>query len=537
MTRSSAALIVALAACCHAQGSARLRDDPALLRRACPDYLTYSTAPHPPYSGGPLNLPFQRPAQECRTFSSPAVEQVIEDITSRIEDKDLAQLFKNAFPNTLDTTIRWHTDGSSAQASRRAKRASSQWNGPQTFVVTGDINAEWLRDSTNQLSGYQALAKKDKNLHNLILGAINTQAEFVIQSPYCNAFQPPPPSGIKPTDNGQDDKVHPAYEPSVVFECKYELDSLANFLALGTEFYENTASTEFLTDRWYLALDTLLKVLDAQSQPTFNNDEFVTNQYTFQRTTTLGTETLNLAGVGNPLNHGTGLIRSAFRPSDDATILGFFIPPNAMMAVQLKKTAEVLRKAGGKADLAQQLQDRGENLDKAVREHGIVNHPKFGDVFAFEVDGYGSRILMDDANVPSLLSLPVLGYVDKDDKVYQNTRKMILSKDGNPYYFKGSAFHGIGGPHAGLQNAWPMSLLIQAQTSDSDAEIIECINLVRNSSLLGLVHESIDVNNIEKYTRPWFAWANSVFAQTILKVAAERPHLIFGEGAKPYVIE
>ncbi|KAE8375850.1 hypothetical protein BDV26DRAFT_266960 [Aspergillus bertholletiae] len=537
MARSSAALIVALAVCCNAQGSAGRRDDPAILRRACPDYLTYSTAPHPPYSGGPLNLPFQRPAQECRTFSSPAVEQVIEDVTSRIEDKDLAQLFKNAFPNTLDTTVRWHTDGTSTQPSRRAKRAGSQWNGPQTFVVTGDINAEWLRDSTNQLSGYQALAKKDKNLHNLILGAINTQAEFVIQSPYCNAFQPPPPSGIKATDNGQDDKVHPAYEPSVVFECKYELDSLANFLALGTEFYENTGSTEFLTDRWYLALDTLLKVLDAQSQPTFIDNQFVTNQYTFQRTTTLGTETLSLAGVGNPLNHGTGLIRSAFRPSDDATILGFFIPPNAMMSVQLKKTAEVIRKAGSKTDLAQQLQERGENLDKAVREHGVVNHPKYGDVFAFEVDGYGSRILMDDANVPSLLSLPVLGYIDKDDKVYQNTRKMILSKDGNPYYLIGSAFHGIGGPHAGLQNAWPMSLLIQAQTSDSDDEIMECINLVRNSSLLGLVHESIDVNNIAKYTRPWFAWANSVFAQTILKVAAERPHLIFGEGAKPYVIE
>ncbi|KAB8239200.1 glycoside hydrolase family 125 protein [Aspergillus alliaceus] len=538
MTRSSAALLIALAACFNVQGSAGLRDDPVILQRACPDYVAYSSAPHSPYSGGPLNLPFQRPAQECRTFSSPAVEQVIEDITSRIVDKDLAQLFKNAFPNTLDTTIRWHSDGTSAKPQQRTRRNGAQWEGPQTFVVTGDINAEWLRDSTNQLSGYQALAKKDKKLHTLILGAINTQAEFVIQSPYCNAFQPPPPSGIQPTNSGQDDKVHPAYEPSVVFECKYELDSLANFLALGTEFYENTGSTEFLTDRWYLALDTLLKVLDAQSLPTFNdNDQFVTNQYTFQRSTTLGTETLNLAGVGNPLNRGTGLIRSAFRPSDDATILGFFIPPNAMMAVQLKKTAEVIRKAGGKADLADQLQERGEDLDKAVRKHGIVNHPKYGDVFAFEVDGYGSRIIMDDANVPSLLSLPVLGYTDRDDMVYQNTRKMVLDKDANPYYLVGSAFQGIGGPHIGLGNAWPMSLLIQAMTSDSDDEIIECINHVRNSSLLGLVHESIDVNNIKKYTRPWFAWANSVFAQTILKVAEERPHLIFGEGAKPYVIE
>lgn len=507
-----------------------------------------------------MNLPFQRPAIECRTFSSPEVEKVTDEVTSRMVDKDLAQLFRNAFPNTLDTTIRWHTDGSTA--AKKTKKDGAQWQGPQSFIVTGDINAEWLRDSTNQLSGYQALAKKDKALHNLILGAINTQAEFVIQSPYCNAFQPPPPSGLKPTPNGQDDKVHPAYEPSVVFECKYELDSLAHFLALGTQFFENTGSTEFLTERWYMALNTLLSVLDAQSQPTFNEEgQFVTNQYTFQRTTTAGTETLSLGGIGNPLNNGTGLIRSAFRPSDDATILGYFIPPNAMMSVQLKKTADVIKAAGGSADLVKKLRQRGEELDHAVREHGVVHHSKYGDVFAFEVDGYGSRILMDDANIPSLLSLPLLGYVDEKDQVYRNTRKMILDKSGNPYYLTGSAFHGIGGPHSkftsspsinlsmnkgdanhdsyavGLQNAWPMSLLVQAMTSDSEAEITECINLVRNSSLLGLVHESINVNNIKDYTRPWFAWANSVFAQTILKIAAERPHLIFGEGAKPYIVQ
>ncbi|EAW14524.1 glycoside hydrolase family 125 protein [Aspergillus clavatus NRRL 1] len=532
----SSALFVALTVGLQIHSTEGLRDEPAILRRACPDYLSYSTVPHAPYSGGPLNLPFQRPAAECRTFSSPAVEKVIEDVTSRMVDKDLAQLFRNAFPNTLDTTVRWHTDGSTS--SRKAKKDSAQWQGPQSFIVTGDINAEWLRDSTNQLSGYQVLAKKDKALYNLILGAINTQAEFVIQSPYCNAFQPPPPSGLQSASNGQDDKVHPAYEPSVVFECKYELDSLANFLALGTQFYENTGSTDFLTDRWYKALDTLLKILDVQSRPTFNaQNEFETNQYTFQRTTTIGTETLNLAGVGNPLNDGTGLIRSAFRPSDDATILGFFIPPNAMMAVQLEKTANVIKAAGGSLDLIENLRQRGDKLGQAVREHGIVHHSKYGDVFAFEVDGYGSRILMDDANVPSLLSLPLLGYVDQKDPVYQNTRKMILDKGGNPYYLTGTEFHGIGGPHIGLQNAWPMSLLVQAMTSDSETEIMEAVNLVRNSSLLGLVHESINVNNIKDYTRPWFAWANSVFAQTILKIAAEKPHLIFGEGAKPYIIQ
>lgn len=370
-------------------------------------------------------------------------------MTSRLVDKDLAQLFRNTFPNTLDTTIRWHQNGTSSSNTRSTKRDNAQWTGVQTFIVTGDINAEWLRDSTNQLTNYQKLAAKDKSLYTLILGAIATQAEFVIQSPYCNAFQPPSVSGIMPEKSSQKDTVHPAYDPSVVFECKYELDSLAHFLLLGTDFHENTGSTEFLTDRWFKALQTVLRVIDAQSQPTFNSkNQFVTNQYTFQRQTTIGTETLNLGGVGNPLNAGTGLIRSAFRPSDDATILGYFIPPNAMMSVQLQKTANVVKKAGGHDDLVTELEQRGQKLAQAVREHGIINHAKYGDVYAFEVDGYGSRILMDDANIPSLLSLPYLGFLDKSDKVYQNTRQMITEKSGNPYYLEGPAFHGIGGPHS-----------------------------------------------------------------------------------------
>ncbi|KAJ5611090.1 hypothetical protein N7510_007809 [Penicillium lagena] len=508
-------------------------DHPAILKRACPDYTTYSEQQHGPYSGGPLNLPFQRPAEQCRTFTSAAVEKVIEDITSRLVDKDLAQIFRNAYPNTLDTTIKWHVPNGTH--SHLARRDGAVWTGAQTFIVTGDINAEWLRDSTNQLINYQTLATKDKSLFTLIHGAINTQAEFVIQSPYCEAFQPPSVSGLPPYKNTEQDTVHPTYDPSFVYECKYELDSLAHFLKLGNTFYEATGTTDFLSDRWFLALQTVLNVIDAESQPTFNADgQYVENVYTFQRETTIGTETLNLGGIGNPIARNTGLIRSAYRPSDDATIFPYFIPPNAMMSVELQKTAKLLKAAGGHDQLAEELDTRGKKLAEAVKEHGIVNHKTYGDVYAYEVDGYGGRNMMDDANVPSLLSLPYLGFLDQNDKVYQNTRKMVTSQAGNPYYLTGSAFHGIGGPHIGLQNAWPMSLLIQAQTSDDDQEIMDCINLVKQSSLTGLIHESINVTNINDYTRSWFSWANSVYAQTILKVAEERPHLIFGKGAKPY---
>jgi meiotically up-regulated gene 157 (Mug157) protein len=410
-----------------------------------------------------MQLPFQRPSVHCRTFTSPLVEKVIDDVTSRMVDKDLARLFENAFPNTLDTTVRWHVDGKTKHTElKRGMRDEGKWAGAQSFVVTGDINAEWLRDSTNQLLQYQPLAKKDEAIFNLILGAINTQAEYVIESPYCNAFQPPAASKLPATQNGQDDSVHPAYEPSFVFECKYELDSLAHFLALGNTFYSHTGSLAFLTPRWYKALDTVLGVLDQQSQSTFDPEtgRFERNAYTFSRQTSQGTETLPLSGVGNPLNWGTGLIRSAFRPSDDATILGFYIPANAQMAVELKKTADMLA-AAKEVSRAQLLDKRAQTITDGIWEHGVVAHKKYGRVFAYEVDGYGSHILMDDANVPSLLALPIMGFVDRDDVVYQNTRRMLLNKQGNPYFLEGSAFQGIGGTLPSYPFPFPVHSLCQ----------------------------------------------------------------------------
>ncbi|KKY21150.1 hypothetical protein UCRPC4_g03846 [Phaeomoniella chlamydospora] len=516
--------------------------NPATYEKACPDYTHYSRIKHRPLSDGPLSLPSQRPSTHCRTFESPLVEKVIEDIVSRMKDHDLAQIFSNAFPNTLDTTVRWHTDGSSTKTPRGlSEKDKKRWKGAQSFIVTGDINAEWLRDSTNQLAQYQRLANKDAALQSLILGAINTQAEYVIESPYCNAFQPPPPSGLQATDNGMQDVVHPAYEPSFVFECKYELDSLAHFLSLANQFYNHTGSTVFLDDRFYTALNELLHVLDEQSEGTFNNKtgQYHRSTYTFKRHAWLGTETLNLDGIGNPLASGTGLIRSAFRPSDDATIFGYFIPANAMMSVELRRTGLMLQASGGpsKQTLAKNLLDRASALEAAIFTHGTYTHPVYGEVFAYEVDGYGSQLSMDDANIPSLLSLPLLGFVESSSKIYQNTRSMILSRQGNPYYLSGSNFHGIGGPHIGVENAWPMSLLVQAMTSSDSTEILKCLNVVKEASRLGLVHESIHVNRAGEYTRSWFAWANAVFAQTILDLAERMPEVLFGEGASSWKVD
>ncbi|KAK8052364.1 hypothetical protein PG993_003749 [Apiospora rasikravindrae] len=478
---------------------------------ACPDYKSYSSYPHRPLSEGPLALPFQRPHPRCRTFHSDAIEKVIEDVTSRMRDPDLARLFENAFPSTTDTTVKFHTTGTDGKKKKKKSNTyspqdSGKWDGPQSFIITGDIIAEWLRDSTNQLSPYQPLAKKDPAVYQLILGAINTQSEFVIESPYCNAFQPPPISGLPVSHNGQDDNVHPAYEPSAVFECKYELDSLAHFLALSNDFNDHTGSRDYLTTRWLLALETVFTVLEQQSRPTFDETgRFERNEYTFSRNTNTGTETLNLNGVGNPLNNGTGL-----------------------------RAAAILKEAG-QSTWARRADKWSQTIADGVWEHGVVHHKKFGDVFAYEVDGYGSALFMDDANYPSLLALPLMGFLKADDPVYQNTRKMLLAKESNPYFLTGREFHGIGGPHIGLSNAWPMSLLVQAQTSNDDAEIKECLGLVLKASKLGLIHESVDVNMVSSYTRSWFAWANGVFAETILDIAKRKPHLIF-KNDRPYEI-
>lgn len=486
----------------------------------CTDYVDYACKKHKPYSSGPLKLPYQRPDEQCRTFTSPLVEVVIKTFNEKIEDPDLARLFENCFPNTLDTTIRWHQDKTDTDV-------------PQTFVVTGDITAEWLRDAQRQLSLYQPLAVRDDRLKSLLLGAIHTQAKFVNKAPYCNAFNPPENSGIQAEDNRQNDIVFPPFDERHVFECKYELDSVASFMSLANEYYTATSDTSFVTDEWKQAIKNLLQVIEEQSLATFDsNGTALPAKYSFKRKTEQSTETQSLSGEGNPVNGNTGLVRSYFRPSDDATVFQFFIPANAQLAVEAKGLGKLLNESGKDSDgLADKLKQLGKRVEKGVWDYGKVHHREFGDVFAYEVDGYGGVLNIDDANLPSLLSLSDLGFVNRDNTVYQNTRKMILSKRGNPYYLRGEYFEGIGGPHAGIKNAWPLSHMLRIRTSDDDDEIKKSLDILKGSTAgLGLMHESIHVDvpiDAKSFTRPWFAWANSEFAKTILDIAQRKPHLIF----------
>lgn len=514
--------------------------------RTCPNYEDYAGIPHFLENEDLESvLPFQRPPVNCRTFRSKLVDSLIEHLKPKFKSANLARLFENAFPNTLDTTILYHVTGNENKQLNHHKLGEYQYRNsfPETFVVTGDIHAEWLRDSAWQLSVYQPLIRYDEGLREMIKGAINTQALLLLSNAYCNAFHPPSYSGIKRAE-GHIDNVFPHPNWRQVFECKYEIDSLASFLTLSRQYYENSHKKQrldFINKDWLIALSQLLTVLSRESVSTFDESGRVNKfYYTFKRNTDIASETLPLAGTGNPVNSGTNLIRSAFRPSDDSTVFQFFVPGNAHMAVELERIVPILREYQQSSDfrdytlnvplLISGCEQFAQSIRKGIEKHAVVERPGFGKVYAYEVDGYGSSLFMDDANIPSLLSLPDLGFLPRDDPVYQNTRRMILSKEGNPYYIQGNFFQGIGGPHIGIHNAWPLSLLVKIRTSDDDTEIMESLEMVlENTGGLGLIHESVNafMPHGKTYTRPWFAWVNSEFGKTVLDLATRKPWLIF----------
>lgn len=322
----------------------------------------------------------------------------------------------------------------------------------------------WLRDSTYQVNPYVPLAKDDIIMRELILGLIGTQAELIELYPWGNAYFPLKHwnSGIElgPSDASKDDLVTPQYVKDEVFEAKYELDSLASFFYLSKYFYEETGNSEFLSNpHWEAAVRLAVKTMKDQQGGTIEVNG--NPPFTFTRPSRTQSETQNLYGLGNPVKR-CGLIRSFFRPSDDSTILQYLIPSNAMAVVGLKGVANILDSTSRLPELSEELKALADEVLTAIQKHGIVQHPEFGQVYAYEVDCYGSHVFMDDANFPSLLSLPKFGFVAKNDTIYQNTRKYILSPDWNPYYAAGK-FPGIGSPHTGLQKPWHM-----AQGSQTD---------------------------------------------------------------------
>ncbi|MFI5187728.1 MAG: glycoside hydrolase family 125 protein, partial [Chitinophagales bacterium] len=369
----------------------------------------------------------------------------------------------------------------------------------------GDIDAMWLRDSSAQVWPYLSLLKKDKKLQELIAGVINRQVQCIHLDPYANAFYKDDSklSEWKATDLTE-------MKPGI-HERKWEIDSLCYPIRLAYKYWKETGDTTPFDANWKEAIQLTVTTFKEQQRKNGNGS------YSFQRNTAWATDGIPLGGYGYPVKP-VGLICSMFRPSDDATIFPFLVPSNFFAVVSLHQAAEMVNKISTDTGLANECSKLATEVMTAIKQYAITIHPQFGKVYAYEVNGFGSYNLMDDANVPSLLSLPYLEAVTKTDSMYQNTRNLLLSAS-DPFFFKGTKGEGIGGPHAGIEMIWPLSIIIRALTSSNDEEIKKCISmLIASNAGTGFMHEAFHKDNAEKFTRKWFAWANTIFGELIITI-------------------
>jgi hypothetical protein len=442
------------------------------------------------------SFPVVRVPLAKRKFHSKAVEAAIVEFQSKVKNKELGWLFENCFPNTLDTTV-----------------DVEMINGkPDTYVITGDIDAMWLRDSTAQVWPYLLLVKNDKELQQLITGVINRQAKCVLKDPYANAF-------YKDENQVSEWKSDLTKMQPGIHERKWEIDSLCYPIRLAYNYWKITGDATPFDEHWKDAIKLTLKTFKEQQRKTDKGP------YSFQRTTAWATDGVPLGGYGYPVKP-VGLICSMFRPSDDATLFPFLIPSNFFAVVSLKQASTMVKQISKDDALSNELLALATEVEKALLQHAVIDHPQYGKIYAYEVNGFGSYHLMDDANVPSLLSLPYLNAVKNTDPVYINTRKMLLSAN-NPFFFKGKAAEGIGGPHAGMDMIWPLSIIMRGLTSKDDAEIKKCIAMLQKThGGTGFMHESFHKDDAGNFTRKWFAWANTIFGELLWEVYKSKPQLL-----------
>lgn len=438
----------------------------------------------------------KRPPMSERKFTSEAVEKTIKTIKKSIADEELAWMFENCFPNTLDTTVKFYQKN----------------NKPYTYVITGDIDAMWLRDSSAQVYPYLSLANEDEKLKNLLKGVINKQVECVLLDPYANAF-------FNDANKVSEWKNDSTQMKSGIHERKWEIDSLCYVMRLSYNYWKITGDSSIFETDWKKAMLLILQTFKEQQRKDSKGP------YKFQRSNGNPLDTQFAGGYGNPTKK-VGLIHSMFRPSDDATFYPFLISSNMFAVVSLRETAEIFSEFFNDENTAVQFKNLAEEVDEAIQKYAVLNHPTAGKIYALEIDGFGNALFMDDANVPNLLSIPYLGYRSKEDEIYKNTRKFSLSK-ANPWFSEGKFAKGIGGPHIGEHKIWPLGLIMQALTTDDNEEIVSCLKMLKATHAgTGFIHESFDVDNPKDFTRSWFAWANTLFGELILHLYKTKPEIL-----------
>ena len=435
-----------------------------------------------------------RPPINERTYTSKAVEDQINFIKSKIKDPQLSWIFENCYPNTIDTTVDYEVINGK----------------PDTFIITGDIDAMWLRDSTAQVWPYLPLIKKDEKIKNLIKGLINRQAKCVIRDPYANSFY----KDLSKISAHNKDIPTPI---SGVHEQKWEVDSLCYVIRLSYNYYKLTGDDSIFDKIWMKSSKLIFETFLTEQRKNGKSP------YRFIRNGTAMVDAPVFSGTGRPFKPN-GMICSMFRPSDDATMYPFLIPSNIFASISMKQLSEIFRNY----DLifSEKCLSMSKEIDIAIKKYAISEHLSFGKIYSYEIDGFGNNLFMDDANVPSLMSLAYLDPSFTKDEIYQNTRRFLLSEN-NPYFLKGRAAEGQASPHTGKNKIWPMGIILRAMTSNNNNEIIKCLKMLVNThSGTGFMHEAFDKDDPSNYFRSWFAWANTLFGELIIKISNERPNIL-----------
>ncbi|AOA01415.1 glycoside hydrolase family 125 protein [Carnobacterium maltaromaticum] len=413
-------------------------------------------------------------------YSKEVIETLKATVAQKSSNPRWSEVFSNCFDNTLETTV---------------KLTEAE----DIFVITGDIPAMWLRDSSAQIKPYLVIANQDPKIKEMIQGLLERQVKCILIDPYANAFNE--------TENGACYHQDITEMNGWIWERKYEVDSLCYPIELAYLLWKKTGETNHFTKEFKQAAETIINLFKTEQR-------HENSTYRFERFGERPEDTLSNNGLGEPCGY-TGMTWSGFRPSDDSCTFNYLVPANMFAVVILGYLAEIFEEIYHEKTAVEEANQLKEEINRGIEEWGIVEH-EGKKVYAYEVDGLGNYVLMDDANVPSLLAAPYLGYCEIDDAIYQQTRAVLLSEK-NPYYYEGNYLKGIGSEHTPKEYVWPIALAIQGLTTNKKAEKIEMLNkLVETEAGTNYMHEGINVNNPNEYTREWFSWANMMFCELLL---------------------
>jgi len=405
-------------------------------------------------------------------------KEVLPAVFDAEEKEKFARMFENCFVSTANTTTKFLESG-------------------ETYVFTGDIEAMWLRDSSAQVVHYLPFVNEEPILKEMVAGLIARQMRYIVIDPYANAYNIEANGACWSKDETESNDWE--------WERKYEIDSLCYPVWLLHNYVETTKDTSVFTDTVKAGLETIIKTWKIEQ------NHSTESPYYFIRRNSWYLDQMSEDGKGAPVAY-TGMTWSGFRPSDDACTYGYLVPSNMFASVVLGYIAEYAETQYNDADMAAAARQLKKEIEDGIEKYAMRNLEGIGETYVYETDGYGNDVWMDDANVPSLLSMPWLGWCDKEDERYLNTRKWLFSSK-NPYYFEGAAAKGIGSPHTEKNYAWHIALCMQGLTSVSDEEKTGLVKtLLHTDGDKEVMHESFDCDDPTKYSREWFAWANSLFA-------------------------